>query len=197
MRRIAWHSQGESRLEDVQSEIWLVADELSKKRDNPIDFLNPEHQDLLIAYTYQKLVRYCETNVRNAARIDDTDNEGDQLNYENRLTNGDIEDPLNQIIVEPDRPAGTLGPLSLGAAWTSVLDRCNNQMTSVAYFLKLSLSHSYRCFNQALHVTQWQHQLPLYLSDKASLNPQPWRRYRRYRKPEQLAFAFDEELPLQ
>lgn len=195
MRRIARHSQGESRLEDVQNEIWLVAKELSSKRPPPIDFLNPKDQKLLIAHTYQKLVRYCETSVRYAARIDNTDDEGDQLNYDNWLTNGDIEDPLNQIIVEPNRPAETFEHLSLGAAWVSVLDRCNNQMTSVAYFLKLSLSHSYHCFNQALRITRWQHQLPLYLPDNAPLNPQPWRRYRRYRRPEQLAFAFDEELP--
>lgn len=197
IKRIARHSQGEYLPEDVQCEIWLVANELSKKYDDPIDFFNPEHQKLLIAHTYQKLVRYCETNIRYAARIDNTDGEGDQPNYNNILTNGDLENPLNQIIVESDITAKTLEPLSLGAAWNYVLDRCNNQMTSVAYFLKLSLSHSYRCFNQALFVTQWQYSLPLHLPGQASFSPQPWQRYRRYREPEQLAFTFDEELPFQ
>ncbi|NOX27697.1 MAG: hypothetical protein GXP21_05860 [Gammaproteobacteria bacterium] len=60
------------------------------------------------------------------------------------------------------------------------------------------MGHGYRCFNQALHVAQWQHPLPLSLPDNGPpLNPRPWRRYRRYRKPEQLAFAFDEVLPFQ
>lgn len=196
IQRIARHSRGESQPEDVQGEIWLVADELSQKRSSPIDFSNPEDQKLLISHTYQKLVRYCETNVRYAARLDNTDPERNYPNYADRLTNGDTGNPLNTLLTQADIPSATsVEHHSLGDAWVTVLDRCNNTMTSVAYFLKISLGHSYRCFNQALHVAQHQQPLPLSLPDNTTLHPRPWRRYRRYRKPEQLAFAFDEELP--
>lgn len=178
-------------------EIWLIADGLSQQRKTPIDFRNPEDQDLLIAHTYQKLVRYCETNVRYARRLDAYDAEGNSLNYTDRLSYGETEDPANKLITLTDTPSITIDRHSLGSSWISVLDLCNNKMTAVAYFLKISLGHSYRCFNQALHITQQQYSLPLYQADKVSLSPRPWRRYRLYRKPEQLAFVFDEELPLQ
>lgn len=54
IQRIARHSRGESQPEDVQGEICLVADELSQRRRHPIDFHNPEDQNLLIVHTYQK-----------------------------------------------------------------------------------------------------------------------------------------------
>ena len=69
LKRIARHTRGEYQLSDVTSEAWVMAQEMYATKNISIRFSDPEYQELLLAYVYQALVRYTETQVRHAIRL--------------------------------------------------------------------------------------------------------------------------------
>lgn len=198
LRRIARHSRGAYLLEDVESETLITAVELTEKTKEIIDFNNPKHQDLLIAYTYQKLVRYCEYTLNRASSLDQLPEESSLPTLITSISNGPEENPLYQLENEEDNHSADMLNLcthTISGAWLLILDKCGNRMVKVAYFLKLSVSQSYRCYNRVVYTTQRQHDLPFY-STLSEMSLRPWRENRLYRKPIQLNFDFDYFLPL-
>jgi len=130
--------------------------------------------------------------MRCSVPLDNADQEDDFPNYSNILTNGEIENPLNKILSESDEPLERIDPFSLGYAWVTLINNYQRNMEAVASVLKISVSHSLRCFKQALFITKFQLSLSLDLSEK----PGPWRQHHFSRLPEQLIFSFEEELVL-
>lgn len=152
------------------------------------------HQELILSYTYQRLVHYCDKKVRNSQRLDHGcfDNEPDLYD---RVADQEGEDPLDALMREQQESLeqdmlASLG-ISVGAVWLSMLDRCGGRMVRLAQFLKLSLSHSYRCYQKVRQLTATQAPLPFEASDQAVAEVKAWRPYRLYRTPEQLGFDFD------
>lgn len=70
LQRIASGTRGEYQLSDVINEAWLLASTMTPKAGATLDLGNPEHQKLLLSYLYQALVRYTDTRVRYAVRLD-------------------------------------------------------------------------------------------------------------------------------
>lgn len=70
LQRIARHTHREHELSDVRDEAWLLAHRLRVTEGIAIDFLNRQHQDLILSHLYQHLVRYTEQQVRYAIRLD-------------------------------------------------------------------------------------------------------------------------------
>ena len=190
--RIARHSRGAYEIEDIHGEIILRIEAVQQKLTCPIDFLNPEHQDLLIGYTYNGLLLYGETTMRRTVPLDSSDQEDYFPNYSNTLTKGEIENPLNRILSENDEPLKGIDPFSLGYAWVTLINNYQCNIKAVAFALKISVSHSLNCFRHALFITKLQLSLPLKLSE----NPGPWRQHPLSRIPEQLTLSFEEELGL-
>lgn len=198
LQRVARHSHGVYQLGDVEGEILITAEELSQKIGTAIDFADQEQGGLLIAYTYQRLLRYGDTVLICANSMDSSSFGGPSI-YHESLTNGSCEDPIEIIenakaaFGEPDEQHVQQ---SLGGTWhKKLLECCNNRMSNVAYLLKLSLSHTYRCYNRVLMKVEMQRHLPLVLPDGRGTSARPWRRSRLHRVPVQLAFDFEESLP--
>jgi hypothetical protein len=78
LKRIAHHTRGEYQFDDVKSEAWIMAQEMYATKNISIKFSDPEYQELLLAYVYQALVRYTETQVRHAIRLDHGSTDDDE-----------------------------------------------------------------------------------------------------------------------
>lgn len=202
LQRIARHTRGDSTYGDVVNEAWLMGRTLSDRHRIPVDFLDPAFQAMLLGHLYQHLVRYTELTVRHAVRLDHAPggNAGQEAPHPllNRLAGDDGENPLCQLVAMEDAPAPPSSANtyhSLASAYLLLLRHYDNRMRGVANHLLISTSHAYRCCAMARWRTTFQHALEL--APPASMAMmKPLRRQRAWRTPRQLAFDFDEKLPL-
>ena len=84
---------------------------------------------------------------------------------------------------------------SLAAAYVQMLRRFDNRMSAVAEYLLISPSYAYRCCARARRLATELRHIPVPAPDE-NRAIRPWRRFRLQRKPVQLTFDFDDELPL-
>ncbi len=70
LRRIVRNSPNPLELGDVESEVWIVAGELSERWNRALDFRNAADQDALMGRLYAKLVKWTGMSVRHALRLD-------------------------------------------------------------------------------------------------------------------------------
>ncbi len=203
LQHIASHTRGEYQLTDVVSEAWLMADTLAARKGMVVDFANEAFQDLLLRHLYQALVRYTELNVRHAVRLDHaargSDGEDDVHPLMRTLPSDEGRDPLADLLrqeTESQQDRALENDHSLAGAYVGLLRHFDNQMDEVANHLLISKSYAYqRCAHaRLLAVCQCPVPLPI---PAGKFMPKPWRRFRIRRNPEQLAFDFDEELPLE
>lgn len=202
LQRIAYQTRGEHQLSDVISEAWLIGQKLMARKDTTPDFLDPSFQDLLLSHLYQHFVRYMEQKIRHAVRLDQASEDGDQENESHplmyMLASDQGGDPLAGII---EQEAASLeyakldAQHSLASAYVRLLRHFDNRMRAVADHLLISISHSYRRCAKARLLAVCQHHVPMPPMDRSFI-PGPWRRFRLYSAPVQLAFDFDDELPL-
>lgn len=202
LQLIAYKTRGEHQLSDVVNEAWLIGQELMKRKRIDSGFADPTFQDLLLSHLYQRFVHYTEKKVRNATRLDqavgdaDRDNESHPLMY--MLASDEGRDPLHALIEQEavsleDAELDTRH--SLAGAYVRLLRHFGNRMRSVADHLLISISHAYRQCAKAKMLAVRQQPVPMPVMHRRYL-PGPWRRFRLHRTPVQLAFDFEEELPL-
>jgi hypothetical protein len=201
LQRIARHTRGEYQFSDVVNEAWVVAHELPAGKGVAVDLLNVASQNLVLSHVYQHLVRYAEQNVRRAVQLDHAPGGGDQDGDAHPLTylliSDDGRDPLALLIEHETASNVDLevdGHASLAAAYVRLLRRFDNRMRAVAEHLLISVSYAYRRCAQARLLAV--HQVPVPFAVGDAFVPGPWRPFRLCRRPVQLAFDFDEELPL-
>lgn len=107
LRRIAARTCGEYTVEDVCSEAWLIAQEISQKRGFAIDYLNWDDQEKLLSWLYARLVRYADKSVRFAVKLDrdwDAEDADSAVGALARLlTAPDQFDPLVRLLDDEDR----------------------------------------------------------------------------------------------
>jgi hypothetical protein len=70
LRRIVRATRGDVELGDVESEAWLVAADLGRKRGYPIDFADRQDQETLLGTLYNRLVKFAEKHLRHAVKLD-------------------------------------------------------------------------------------------------------------------------------
>lgn len=70
LKRIVNGAKADIELGDVQSEAWIEAKKLEKKRGFPFNFLDLGDQDHLLARLYLRLVKYADKTLRFAVRLD-------------------------------------------------------------------------------------------------------------------------------
>lgn len=203
LQHIASHTRGEYQLLDVISEAWLMAGTLAARKGMRVDFANEAFQDLLLSHLYQALVRYTELNVRHAVRLDhaarDGGSEDESHPLMRTLPNDEGRNPLSELLrqeAEAQEDQALENHHSLASAYVRLLRHFDNRMEAVANHLLISTSYAYqRCAHaRLLAVRQCPVPLPI---PAGKFIPKPWRRFRIHRSPEQLAFDFDEELPLE
>ncbi|GAQ27634.1 hypothetical protein K6V18_16320 [Ralstonia insidiosa] len=85
LRRIASRSRGETTVEDLQTEAWLVAEELSRDRDPPPDASDKGFQQQILGRLYNRFVKFADQHLRFAARIDEQREDDDGGVRENSI----------------------------------------------------------------------------------------------------------------
>ncbi|MFZ6725182.1 hypothetical protein ACO0K2_06770 [Undibacterium sp. MH2W] len=97
-------TKNEHSVEDLQSESWIIANEISDQRGFQIDFSNVEDEQLLMRSLFVKHVRRGDWRLRRAVRIDQESVHNDtELDWVNLLPAEKSSDPLVSLI---DREEG-------------------------------------------------------------------------------------------
>jgi hypothetical protein len=144
IKRIAKRTRGEYQPAEVQNVAWLLAQDMHSRKGIPIDFLNPDYQERLLSHVYQELVRYRETHVRHAIRLNhgSTDDDENEHPLMHTLVSDDGRDPLAELLV-PEAATLTQGvdiSYSLAADYAHLLGQFDNNLQAVADFLLISIS---------------------------------------------------------
>jgi DNA-directed RNA polymerase specialized sigma24 family protein len=185
IRAVARATMGEYSEEDVTNEAWLMAFEVAEKLGVPVDFDDESFQQNLIAFLYQELVRYSETTVRHALKLDRPIH-GEAVSIDDhpamrQLASSEYSDPLHHLIeleaAEEDREPSPHE--SRAGAYVRLLEHCGYSMHKVAYSLLISLSYCYRRLNEARLMCERQLVLPQGISGTDdSFIPGPWRPFK-------------------
>lgn len=203
LKRIARATRSEYQLDDVKSEAWVMAQEMYATKNIPINFSDLEYQELLLKYVYQALVRYTETQVRYAIRLDHSsaDHDEDEHPLMRTLVSDGGRDPLAELLTrEAAQEAETIYvDSSLAAAYADLLHQFDNKLQAVADYLLISISRLRRHRARAKSLVLHQLSIPLAHRDGSRFRLKPWRRFRFQRRPIQLElpFVLDEELALE
>lgn len=98
-RRLARMTKNELSFEDLQSESWIVAHEISNQRGYNIDFSDVNDEQLLMRALNVRYVKRGDWHLRKSVRIDQ-DNSDDEhaINWSNRLRARESSDPLVTLV---------------------------------------------------------------------------------------------------
>lgn len=201
LQRIARATRGEHTFEDVVHEAWFEAWTLQAAEGTPLDLSDADCQRKLLSHLYQRLVRYTELNVRHAVRLDHapkgSGDEGDAHPLSYLLVSNDGRDPLGELIEQEADAAlecGLHAHGSLAAAYVYLLRQFDNRMSNVADHLRISLSYAYQRCAHARRLAAHVMHIPIPAIE--GFTPMPWRRFRLRRPHTQMAFNFDDQLPI-
>lgn len=200
LSRISRASKGEWRVDDIRNEAWLLAFDIGEKRGRPLDLDDVEDASLLTRHLYNHCVKYTETIVRRAQRLDHAapgDDEHERHWLMDRLVADHGAHPLSLLETmesapqEPDDP----DPYhSAASGWVWLLRRFDQRIADVAAFLLISPSWCYACFRKARYHAQTQWPLPHTLVSAGEDSIQPWRKFKlpptRSDTPEQLPLDY-------
>lgn len=194
IKNIAYRSKNALEVEEVMSEVVMVADFIEQTTNQKIDFSNPAHQTQIIAYTHQRLVHFDDGKVRHATSLDTpifADGSGNLNEILPDLNGKTPEDTLIEEGESLDHQLALMDKGSAKVAWVHLIDHCGNNIRHVAAYLKLSNSYTYKCFNKVLSLAPVQFDLALDLPESPRLALSPWRKSRIYRKPVQLPLQLE------
>lgn len=94
-RRLARMTKNELTIDDLQSESWIVAQEISNRRGYLIDFSNAHDEQLLMRALNVRHVKQGDWHLRWSVRIDqDSSGEENEINWSNMLHARESSDPL-------------------------------------------------------------------------------------------------------
>jgi hypothetical protein len=181
IQRIASHTRNEYTVADVENEAWLIASDLVGDEDFTAHFLNPEFQGTLLRYLYQQLVKYKERKFRNPVRLDQKDDDGpDQYDLLGGAGNNDTPDPLAILIASEDAPPGNDEPNphdTQAGAYVHLLRRHKGSIRDLAEYLRISVSHCYRCIARARELARYQSALSFSMA-RDDMRIRRWRNFR-------------------
>jgi len=83
LRRIASRSRGETTVEDLKIEAWIVATELSQDRQPPPDADDPAFHQQILGRLYNRFVNFAEKHLQFAVRLDAPREDADGAAHEN------------------------------------------------------------------------------------------------------------------
>lgn len=103
-RRLARMTKNELSVEDLQSESWIIAHEISNRRGYSINFSDVNDEQLLMRALNVRHVRRGDWHLRKSVRIDqDNSDEENTMNWSNKISARESSDPLIALI---EREAG-------------------------------------------------------------------------------------------
>jgi hypothetical protein len=153
LARIARPTTGECEFEDVVAEAFLMAAEIGRRREYAVDWSSRTDQEQVLAYLYQKLVRYEERTVVFAVRLDKSeDDESRDFVHPlvRALASDGGRDPLAMLVEREIQQTSRVEQRNcLATAYVRLLRHFDDRMLSVADHLLISLAHGYRCCKKA------------------------------------------------
>lgn len=182
--RIARASRGEFSADDVRNEAWLLAFDIGAKRGQALDLDKPDDAELLLGHLYNHCVRYGETVVRHATRLDHAakgDDEHEHHWLQDRLAADGGAHPLSLLeslesaVPEMEAPDPYHSP---AAGWAWLIRHCGQRMADVAAFLLISPSWCYACFREARDQATTQWPLPALRAPDEEAAIRPWRKFK-------------------
>jgi hypothetical protein len=142
-RRISSATKYEMDAEDLQQEAWLIAVEVAKKRGWPVDFSDPDDQNLIMRMVNFRNVKRGDWKMRRSIRIDEEQREDDTLpKWSERLPAVASSDPLVALLHrESALDAETLvaESYSQAAAYFVVFFNFKNSMDEICAYLAISI----------------------------------------------------------
>ena len=182
--RIAWASRGEWSAGDVRGEAWPFAFDMGAKLGRRLDLGSEDDARLLLSWLYNHCVRYGETVVRHAVRLDHADGDDDEGPHwlMGRLSADEGDHPqslleaLEEARPEPDNPGAYH---SRAAAWLHLLRRFDWRMDDCASYLLISPSWCHECHRRARREAGIQWPLPDMPATSAHEDAlRPWRTFK-------------------
>lgn len=146
LRRIARRTEGEIEVSEVESEAWLAAEEISKKRGYPFDFDDRVDQETLLGRLYNRLVKFADKHIRYAVALD-SDSEDETPSFgavlARILTAPATSDP--SVLLQQEEDADAVGvavqrSYSEAAAYMLLLMRFEWQALQLALHLRIALT---------------------------------------------------------
>jgi hypothetical protein len=146
LRRIAYGSQEDLELSDVQNEAWIEAQKLGESRGVPVDFLNRGDQEHLLARLYNRLVKYASRTLGYAARLDEDWDREESTSFgatlSRLLTSPASDDPQISLEAAQDSDllhAAVQRSYSEAAAYVLLLMRFDWEAMDLARHLRIAL----------------------------------------------------------
>jgi hypothetical protein len=181
-KQISSASGREHSVGDVENDSFVIAFEVAARDGREIDFDDPDFQERVITFLYQRLVKYTDKKVRKAVRLDKPI-DGEDISADDHpalrewvITSGST-DPLQELILLEESASTARQPnphASRASAYVHLLQQFNNSMREVAQHLLISLSYCYLRVNEAKRLVELQAELPQTVED-ASFKARTWR----------------------
>ncbi|SDQ29441.1 hypothetical protein SAMN05216402_0235 [Nitrosospira multiformis] len=71
LRRIVNNTFGYMTIDDIQSEVWVIAFDIEAQRGYSIDFTNSDDQETILGALYNRLVKFADKQTRYAIKLDE------------------------------------------------------------------------------------------------------------------------------
>ena len=147
LRRIANRTRGETTVEDLQTEAWLVAEEGSRNREPPPDVGDKSFHQQILGRLYNRFVKFADKRLRGAVRIDEQHSDDDGAIRENSiaatLAAQDDSDPSKAMEAresEHEQELAVLGHFAEAVAYLRILASMKNDRCAVAAHLAIAVS---------------------------------------------------------
>lgn len=141
-QRIARATKNELTVDDLHNDAWVIALDIGDRRGRPIDFSDPEDQELVLGALHVQNVRRGDWNMRRSVRIDqDPDGDDGGATLIDRLPAQASSDPLVSLLLRESAlhtDKILAASYSQAAAYVVVFVHFNNDREQVCTYLVIS-----------------------------------------------------------
>jgi hypothetical protein len=181
LKRIASHTRREFGVEDLQNESWVIAQRLAQKNQIEITlyFTDRAHQRTLLSHLYNSVVKFRESKIRNAVRLDQADaDERDKYDTMLGAAEPEICEPSSLLAREAESINGDPDDGTVASGYLYLLRQADGSKEVLAETLMISRSYLDHCLTRAIIFAKYQHCL---FSGAAHDERQPLRGWRKFR----------------
>lgn len=163
LRRIASRSRGEITVEDLQTEAWIVTEELSRDCDLAPDVDDKGFQQQILGRLYNRFVKFADKRLRFAVRLDDQREDEDGGMRENStmatLSAAEDYDPSRALEKQEDehrQERQMQGHFAEAVAYLRMFATMKNDCRAVADHLAIGVSALHKRMKRAERVVKLQ-----------------------------------------
>lgn len=140
-QRIARATKHDVTVEDLQQDAFILAEEIGRRRGKPIDFDNPEDQELIMRAVNVDNVKRGDWHLRKSIRIDQEQDEEKTTSILDRLAAQASSDPLIALLLkeaDQDAEAMLANSYSEATAYVMIYVRFKSKKEEILAYLVIS-----------------------------------------------------------